>query len=760
MLTIEVVLGSDRNRVGRLVLKDGAGRTVAGPYSVCGRANDFAASEHGNPTRSALQHYGDTPTGEYQMRAIVRTGRGSAYDAAVFGKFGMITLVPVRGQAALADQNGRHVLVIHAGTPNPASKLLYATNGSLRMFDEDLRDLIEALRGESSAICRIVETNEFATSLSVTLDPTFDEGDPPLLATDLPKVIAVPSAEVHASLTSSKVREHLVSPRDEAYSSSGDGSSDSSGGDSSSGDSSGDSSSGDSSGDSSSSDSSGDSSSSDSSGDSSSGDSSGDSSSSSSSGSGGSGGSGGGSGGSGDGSSSSGSSSSSACSITGITPTNASLFAGEPQLFAAQGKNLDSVTWSTSASANPATGSGPQFTTRWSATGNQTVTATCGGVSKSVTVKVHSLDIQINNTTATNDDLVVLNSTHPVHQFNVNCQMRLVGPSVGNVTVVLANPDGRLRFPNPGDTTVSLTLDAGGAFSAFQISGAAASAAMNDAVIHIHKDTATGSEITTKNVTVVSFDLAAVPLTQGGNYSFVGTVYQPAGAAVSFTSSARIRPAGVDCTAPQLTNLRIAIMQECSIKLINTTWDTPTIAWLAAATTGTTVTVPTTTRRTVTYDPSVVQPVNDGLDGAYPLYDKSATALTPATGCSGSGTAASNDAPQHSASLTFSQTQNDSAGVAVATVTWSNRVNTTRVQHFRTFCVVFDSTNPTPDDSFFSLREAIWDINLDSAAAAQHATVNADGAATANPATGVQSNHAPLTTTDNPVGAATTTFTK
>jgi hypothetical protein len=381
-------------------------------------------------------------------------------------------------------------------------------------------------------------------------------------------------------------------------------------------------------------------------------------------------------------------------------------------------------------------------------------------VSKSVTVKVHSLDIQINNTTATNDDLVVLNSTHPVHQFNVNCQMRLVGPSVGNVTVVLANPDGRLRFPNPGDTTVSLTLDAGGAFSAFQISGAAASAAVNDAVIHIHKDTATGSEITTKNVTVVSFDLAAVPLTQGGNYSFVGTVYQPAGAAVSFTSSARIRPAGVDCTAPQLTNLRIAIMQECSIKLINTTWDTPTVAWLAAATTGTTVTVPTTTRRTVTYDPSVVQPVNDGLDGAYPLYDKSATALTPATGCSGSGTAASNDAPQHSANLTFSETQNDSAGVAVATVTWSNRVNTTRVQHFRTFCVVFDSTNPTPDDSFFSLREAIWDINLDSAAAAQHATVNADGAATANPATGVQSNHAPLTTTDNPVGAATTTFTK
>jgi hypothetical protein len=381
-------------------------------------------------------------------------------------------------------------------------------------------------------------------------------------------------------------------------------------------------------------------------------------------------------------------------------------------------------------------------------------------VSRSVTVKVHSLDIQINNTTATNDDLVVLNSTHPVHQFNVKCQMRLLGSSAGNVTVVLVNPDGRLRFPDAADTTVSLTLDAGGAFSAFQISGANASAAMNDAVIHIHKDTATGPEITTKSVTVVSFDTAAVPLTQGGDYGFAGNAYQPAGVAVSFTSSARIRPAGVDCTAPQLTNLRIAVMQESSIKLIKITWDTPTVAWLPAATAGTTITVPTTTQRTITYDPGVVQPVNDGLDGAYPLYSKSATALTPATGCSGAGTAASNDSPTHTANPTFFQTQNNSAGVAVANVTWSNRVNTTRLQHFRTFCVVFDQANPTPNDSFFSLREATWDINLDSAAPAQHATVNPDGAATANPATGVQSNHAPLTTSDSPVGAATKTFTK
>ena len=264
MPTIEIILASDRNRVGRLILKDDAGRKLAGPYSVCGRANDFAASEHRNPTRSPLQPYGDTPTGEYRMRGIVRTGRGTAYDGSKFGKFGMIVLEPVRGQAAIADQNGRHILVIHAGTPNPASRLLYATNGSVRMYDDDLRELIEAVWGESSVVCRISETNEFATSLTVTLDPTYDEGDPPLLAKDQPKVSVAPSAGVAAiSLSLPKIQERLVSPHDEAYSSSGDSgdSSSSDSGDSSSSDS-GDSSSSDS-GDSSSSDS-GDSSSSDS----------------------------------------------------------------------------------------------------------------------------------------------------------------------------------------------------------------------------------------------------------------------------------------------------------------------------------------------------------------------------------------------------------------------------------------------------------------------------------------------------------------
>src|SRR5271154_4510449 len=179
MPTIEIVLASDRNRVGRLILKDDAGRKLAGPCSVCGRANDFAASEHRNPTRSPLLPYGDTPTGEYRVRGILSTGDGTAYEARKFSQSGMIVLEPLRGQATIAEKNGRRVLVIQAGTPNTAGKLLCATNGSVRMHEDELRDLIEAVRGQPSVTCSIIETNGSA-SLPVTLDPTYDEGDPPL----------------------------------------------------------------------------------------------------------------------------------------------------------------------------------------------------------------------------------------------------------------------------------------------------------------------------------------------------------------------------------------------------------------------------------------------------------------------------------------------------------------------------------------------------------------------------------------------------
>jgi len=97
----------------------------------------------------------------------------------------MIVLEPVSGQTMLATRYDRHVLLIHGGTPEPKSGLLYATNGSIRMYDDDLRHLIAKVRGELSVKCGIEVTNISAISTRVTLDPQYDEGDPPPISTEL-----------------------------------------------------------------------------------------------------------------------------------------------------------------------------------------------------------------------------------------------------------------------------------------------------------------------------------------------------------------------------------------------------------------------------------------------------------------------------------------------------------------------------------------------------------------------------------------------
>ena len=212
-------------------------------------------------------------------------------------------------------------------------------------------------------------------------------------------------------------------------------------------------------------------------------------------------------------------------------------------------------------------------------------------------------------------------------------------------------------------------------------------------------------------------------------------------------------PAGLSCAAPQISNLRIAIMQESSNFIITTTWNTPMIAWAAGVAPGTTVNVPTTMRERTTYAAAVAQPVNDGLAGASPLYSMGAAAMKPPVGCPGGGAATSSDTPGQGVAATFVQPVSV-AGVPVGTVTWTALVNTTRTENFRTFCVVFD----TVTNGFCSLRQARWSLNADSSAPGQHATVHADAAASVTPATGVQANNAANTTTNAGVGAPMTAF--
>jgi len=205
-------------------------------------------------------------------------------------------------------------------------------------------------------------------------------------------------------------------------------------------------------------------------------------------------------------------------------------------------------------------------------------------------------------------------------------------------------------------------------------------------------------------------------------------------------------------------------MQESRNFVITITWITPTIVWRAATPSGASVTVPLIMRQTTRYAAAVVQPVNDGLTaaqeppaGAYPLYSKSAAALRPPMGCASGGAAASSDTPGQGVPPTFVLPW-PSAAAPVADVTWTTLFNTTRTENFRTFCVVFNRVT----QQYCALRQALWEVNVDSAgvAANQHSAVHADGPATADPATGVQANNAANSTTAGSVGPATITRAK
>jgi GT2 family glycosyltransferase len=75
------------------------------------------------------------------------------------------------------------------------------------------------------------------------------------------------------------------------------------------------------------------------------------------------------------------------CSVTGLTPALTVIFNGQLQKFTAQGSNLSSVKWSAPNALTPS-GTGPSLTTKWNALGNQSITASCGSTSKTLSLTV------------------------------------------------------------------------------------------------------------------------------------------------------------------------------------------------------------------------------------------------------------------------------------------------------------------------------------------------------------------------------------
>ena len=126
-----VRLPEDRSQTGSLTLESEDGVVLAGPFEVCGRADDLTAARHGNAGRDPMLPYGDTPLGVYRVAHIVASGEGTDFPADDFGPHGLVVLEPAAALAALADANGRFQLLIQGGSA-AQGRGLRTTNGSLR----------------------------------------------------------------------------------------------------------------------------------------------------------------------------------------------------------------------------------------------------------------------------------------------------------------------------------------------------------------------------------------------------------------------------------------------------------------------------------------------------------------------------------------------------------------------------------------------------------------------------------------------------
>jgi hypothetical protein len=348
-----------------------------------------------------------------------------------------------------------------------------------------------------------------------------------------------------------------------------------------------------------------------------------------------------------------------------------------------------------------------------------------------------TVEIEINDTPATNDDLVLLKCEHPSRRHNISCRIR--STSSGDThSVVLTNPDGRLRFPNSGDTTKSLTVRDDGRWVSFEISGERGSDAMNDAVIQ------------------------AMDIATPGTYSLSGgRLTATGGNTVDYEMAARIRPNGVDCSAPQIANLQIGLKQDCLEYKVIKTWSSPTIAWNPGVATGTEATVPDRIRLTI----RVATSSNDTEATVAPLYDQpgkggtlDANSLKSPIGCTGGGNATTRDTPSSPFPATFQQNARDAAGNAVGVVTYSRDVIEIQ-DRFIAWCVVFN----TRTNDYCALKERNWEVMVSSTGGAgQKATVHAVVDPTTTPVTTPITNTAandPANRATGPVGAGTTKFT-
>jgi hypothetical protein len=401
------------------------------------------------------------------------------------------------------------------------------------------------------------------------------------------------------------------------------------------------------------------------------------------------------------------------------------------------------------------------------------------------------MEIQINNTDRSDDDLVQLNCSYPQHSHIVKCRIRAMTPTTNDSTVILSSPDGNLLFPSEPQATVVVPRDAK-QWAAFGISGNKPSTSIGDAVIDVRCNSAAGKVITTKAVTVFWFQARLVlqtnvqaqkrapgklPIKHGyrvienkrGKFYWQYTHEPEDEDAVGFSATAQLRPTGLNCKAPQIAPLRVGIMQEVNAptyQLVNT-WNYPDEDyWNSSVAVGIKIKIPRQISEIWTYAPTVPGWVHDG-SGTSPLYrpdpgdPRYNDSLQPITSCDPKGTPATcGDTPDHRATRSCTRLvdingnilQPGSGSNWVACVTWGHKTGVPAIQqiamshaeNFRTYCVIYNIDTK----QYCALRQASWNLNSSSRDPGVHSggqpaegvLVGQDSVAQQDPAIGVNAN--------------------
>jgi hypothetical protein len=344
-----------------------------------------------------------------------------------------------------------------------------------------------------------------------------------------------------------------------------------------------------------------------------------------------------------------------------------------------------------------------------------------------VAVKV---EVEIFDTPAQNDDVVRVRSTIPVKRHTIVSRIRVLGNPPRDVTAVITNPDGRLRFPAAANTTRTVTLPKAGTWVRFEVSGQTASAAKDDAKIEVRCNSATGPVCGKEDMTVFSIGDLGFTAVPGANYALLTNatqfIYQPSGGqGIDFTYEGTLKPAGLDCGVVQIRDLRIGMIQNLLSSVRKLVYDSPTIVWDAGVASGTQVIAP----KTIAITLRLAGPLDDSTTASAPLYDRSAGALTVPLGCTGGAAGATRDSPQTGNSLTISMVGNTAAGVRAGVLTYTFK-KTTFADPFRSWPVCFD----TVTSEVLPLRQVSWALRADSSATTpQRATAGTPAAPTLVP---------------------------